>query len=222
MPSKSDKLSQDELRKKLYRTFKDRGILDALKTQLRKLLIHELMQPVLNGELQPRSVSAGQSFIGASNCLVADHLQRCGYEYSLSVFFPESGLAKEKVFTMQDLLELIKIKPESSLYKSLISGFDKENQKGFLMQFLKELAEYHQPKESCDMETQTSPTLPSKDCLEHISTRTGQISSIQWPQVAREAYVGQHGYRAFGKYRKLRSFSLLITSLQMLTPSIQS
>ncbi|XP_036876495.2 centriole and centriolar satellite protein OFD1 isoform X1 [Manis javanica] len=165
MPSKSDKLSQDELRKKLYRTFKDRGILDALKTQLRKLLIHELMQPVLNGELQPRSVSAGQSFIGASNCLVADHLQRCGYEYSLSVFFPESGLAKEKVFTMQDLLELIKIKPESSLYKSLISGFDKENQKGFLMQFLKELAEYHQPKESCDMETQTSPTLPSKDCL---------------------------------------------------------
>ncbi|XP_036768853.2 centriole and centriolar satellite protein OFD1 isoform X1 [Manis pentadactyla] len=167
MPSKSDKLSQDELRKKLYQTFKDRGILDALKTQLRNLLIHELMQPVLNGELQPQSVSAGKSslFRGASNCLVADHLQRCGYEYSLSVFFPESGLAKEKVFTMQDLLELIKIKPESSLYKSLISGFDKENQKGFLMQFLKELAEYYQPKESCDMETQTSPPLPSKDCL---------------------------------------------------------
>ncbi|KAK2504271.1 hypothetical protein MC885_013158 [Smutsia gigantea] len=152
MPSKSDDLSQDELRKKLYQTFKARGTLDALKTQLRNLLIDELMQPVLNGELQPLSVSVGKSslFIGASNCLVADHLQRCGYEYSLSVFFSESGLAKEKVFTMQDLLEQIKIKPESSLYKSL---------------FLKELAEYHQPKESCDMETQTSPALPSKDYL---------------------------------------------------------
>ncbi|XP_040490265.1 oral-facial-digital syndrome 1 protein isoform X4 [Ursus maritimus] len=166
MPPKSDVLSQDELRKKLYQTFKDRGILDTLKTQLRKQLIHELMHPVLSGELQPRSISVEGSalLIGASNSLVADHLQRCGYEYSLSVFFSESGLAKEKVFTMQDLLQLIKINPESSLYKSLISGFDKEN-KGFLMQFLRELAEYHQSKASCDMETQTSSAFPSKDSL---------------------------------------------------------
>nr|XP_020750589.1 oral-facial-digital syndrome 1 protein isoform X3 [Odocoileus virginianus texanus] len=213
---KSDVLSQDDLRKKLYQTFKDRGVLDTLKTQLRNQLIHELMQPVLNGKVQSPSISVEESalIIGASNSLVADHLQRCGYEYSLSVFFPESGLAKEKVFTMQNLLHLFKISPESSLYKSLISGFDKENQKaavsarprprldglgtmnfrktsgqripaspsllikslkvrktvvadtsGFLMQFLKELAEYHQNKESCNMETQTSSTFPVKDSL---------------------------------------------------------
>ncbi|KAB1252696.1 Oral-facial-digital syndrome 1 protein [Camelus dromedarius] len=131
MTPKPDVLSQDELRKKLYQTFKDRGILDTLKTQLRKQLIHELMHPVLSGDLQPPSISVEGSalLVGASNSLVADHLRRCGYEYSLSVFFPESGLAKEKVFTMQDLLQLIKINPESSLYKSLISGFDKEDQK---------------------------------------------------------------------------------------------
>nr|XP_020750588.1 oral-facial-digital syndrome 1 protein isoform X2 [Odocoileus virginianus texanus] len=185
---KSDVLSQDDLRKKLYQTFKDRGVLDTLKTQLRNQLIHELMQPVLNGKVQSPSISVEESalIIGASNSLVADHLQRCGYEYSLSVFFPESGLAKEKVFTMQNLLHLFKISPESSLYKSLISGFDKENQKvqkdvwstytsftqppnkipeRFLMQFLKELAEYHQNKESCNMETQTSSTFPVKDSL---------------------------------------------------------
>nr|XP_035937796.1 oral-facial-digital syndrome 1 protein homolog isoform X1 [Halichoerus grypus] len=99
MPPKNDVLSQDELRKKLYQTFKDRGILDTLKTQLRNQLIHELMHPVLSGELQPRSISVEGSalLIGAANSLVADYLQRCGYEYSLSVFFPESGLAKEKV-----------------------------------------------------------------------------------------------------------------------------
>uniref|UniRef100_A0A8C3XC30 OFD1 centriole and centriolar satellite protein n=1 Tax=Catagonus wagneri TaxID=51154 RepID=A0A8C3XC30_9CETA len=165
MPRKSDVLSQDELRKKLYQTFKDRGILDTLKTQLRNHLIHELMQPVLSGQLQPPSIAVEGSalLIGASNCLVADHLQRCGYEYSLSVFFPESGLAQEKVFTMQDLLQLIKINPGSSLYKSLVSGFDKGNQKGFLMQFLKEMAEYHQIKESCNMATQTNS--PIKDSL---------------------------------------------------------
>nr|XP_003920369.1 oral-facial-digital syndrome 1 protein isoform X2 [Saimiri boliviensis boliviensis] len=162
----ADVLSQDELRKKLYQTFKDRGILDTLKTQLRNQLIHELMHPVLSGELQPRSISVEGSslLIGASNSLVADHLQRCGYEYSLSVFFPESGLAKEKVFTMQDLLQLIKISPTSSLYKSLVSGSDKDNQKGFLMHFLKELAEYHQAKQSCNMETQTS-SIFSRDSL---------------------------------------------------------
>ncbi|XP_005074242.1 LOW QUALITY PROTEIN: oral-facial-digital syndrome 1 protein [Mesocricetus auratus] len=167
MSLKGDVLSQDELRKKLYQTFKDRGILDTLKTQLRNQLIHELMHPVLSGEVKPPSIPVEGSalLIGASNSLVADHLQRCGYEYSLSVFFPESGLAKEKVFTMQDLLQLIRINPSSSLYKSLISGFDKENQKGFLMSFLKELAEYHQAKESCDMETQTSATFPGKVSL---------------------------------------------------------
>ncbi|XP_061035371.1 centriole and centriolar satellite protein OFD1 isoform X4 [Eubalaena glacialis] len=37
--------------------------------------------------------------------------------------------------------------------------------KGFLMQFLKELAEYHQAKESCSMGTQTTSPFPVKDSL---------------------------------------------------------
>ncbi|XP_029786864.1 oral-facial-digital syndrome 1 protein-like, partial [Suricata suricatta] len=166
MPPPSDVLSQDELRKKLYQTFKDRGILDTLKTQLRTQLIQELMHRVRNGELQPRSVSMEGSalLIGASNSLVANHLKSCGYEYSLSVFFPETGLATEKVFTMQDLLQLLKINPESSLYKSLISGFDNKN-KGFLVQFLSAIAEYHQSRVSCDTGTQTSSPFPGKDTL---------------------------------------------------------
>ncbi|XP_058532441.1 centriole and centriolar satellite protein OFD1 [Ochotona princeps] len=66
---------------------------------------------------------------------------------------------------MQDLFQLIKINPASSIYKSLVSGPDKENQKGFLMRFLQELAEYHEAKDTCDMETQTSVTVPNKDSL---------------------------------------------------------
>ncbi|XP_008570173.1 PREDICTED: oral-facial-digital syndrome 1 protein isoform X4 [Galeopterus variegatus] len=187
MPPDFDVLTRGELRRKLYQTFKDRGILDALKTHLRKQLIHELMHPALCGELQPQSLSVEGStlLIGASNSLVADHLQRCGYEYSLSVFFPESGLEKEKVFTMQDLLPLIKINPSSSLYKSLISGFGKENQKGFLLQFLRELAEYHQAKESCDVETQTSSTFPNKDSLaEKLQLIDDQFADA-YPQCAK-------------------------------------
>lgn len=57
------------------------------------------MHPMLRGQRQAQYLSgAGSSLlIGAANSLVADHLGKCGYEYSLSVFFPESGLAPEKV-----------------------------------------------------------------------------------------------------------------------------
>ncbi|XP_075284785.1 centriole and centriolar satellite protein OFD1 isoform X4 [Opisthocomus hoazin] len=159
-------LSQDELRKRLYQTFKTRGVLDTLKTQLRNQLIHELMHPILSGKLQPQAVPSDDSslLITASNSLVADHLQRCGYEYSLSVFFPESGLEKKKLWTMQDLLQLMRINPKSSLYKSLTSGTRNEN-KGFLMQILIGLTEHHLSKETHDTETQTTSVPPYRESL---------------------------------------------------------
>ncbi|KFV44227.1 Oral-facial-digital syndrome 1 protein, partial [Gavia stellata] len=136
------------------------------QTQLRNQLIHELMHPILSGELQPQAVPNRDSslLITASNSLVADHLQRCGYEYSLSVFFPESGLEKKKLWTMQDLLQLMRINPKSSLYKSLILGTRKEN-KGFLTQILIGLTEHHLSKETHDTETQTTSVPPYRESL---------------------------------------------------------
>ncbi|NWV15681.1 OFD1 protein, partial [Ptilonorhynchus violaceus] len=159
-------LSQEELRKRLYQTFKSRGVLDTLKTQLRNQLIHELMHPILSGELQPQMIPSEDSslLITASNSLVADHLQRCGYEYSLSVFFPESGLEKKKLWTVQDLLQLMRINPKSSLYKSLTSGTRKEN-KGFLMQILIGLTEHHLSKQTHNTETQTTSVPPYRESL---------------------------------------------------------
>ncbi|NWY61701.1 OFD1 protein, partial [Chionis minor] len=155
-------LSQDELRKRLYQTFKNRGVLDTLKTQLRNQLIHELMHPILSGELQPQAVPSDDSslLITASNSLVADHLQRCGYEYSLSVFFPESGLEKKKLWSMQDLLQLMRINPKSSLYKSLVKIL-----LGFLMQILIGLTEHHLSKDAHDTETQTTSVPPYRESL---------------------------------------------------------
>ncbi|NXL34365.1 OFD1 protein, partial [Glaucidium brasilianum] len=177
-------LSQDELRKRLYQTFKNRGVLDTLKTQLRNQLIHELMHPILSGELRPQAVPSDDSslLITASNSLVADHLQRCGYEYSLSVFFPESGLEKKKLWTMQDLLQLMRINPKSSLYKSLTSGTRKEN-KGFLMQILIELTEHHLSKETHDTETQTTSVPPYRASIaEKLQLIDEQFAGSYYPQ----------------------------------------
>uniref|UniRef100_A0A3B4W9X4 Uncharacterized protein n=1 Tax=Seriola lalandi dorsalis TaxID=1841481 RepID=A0A3B4W9X4_SERLL len=127
----SDTLSPDELRKRLYQTFKNKGVLDTLKTQLRNQLIQELKHPPLTGgEPVPRPVPVKSEplLVSACNSMVADHLSTSGYEYTLSVFYPESGLCKEKIFTKEDLLHLLKINPTSALYRSLSSN--KDNDKG--------------------------------------------------------------------------------------------
>ncbi|XP_075284778.1 centriole and centriolar satellite protein OFD1 isoform X3 [Opisthocomus hoazin] len=65
---------------------------------------------------------------------------------------------------MQDLLQLMRINPKSSLYKSLTSGTRNEN-KGFLMQILIGLTEHHLSKETHDTETQTTSVPPYRESL---------------------------------------------------------
>uniref|UniRef100_A0A7N6FDL4 LisH domain-containing protein n=1 Tax=Anabas testudineus TaxID=64144 RepID=A0A7N6FDL4_ANATE len=123
--SKEAEISPDELRKRLYQTFKNKGVLDTLKTQLRNQLIQELKHPPLTGgEPVPRPVPVKSEtlLVSACNSIVADHLRASGYEYTLSVFHPESGLHKDKVFTKEDLLHLLKLSPESALYRSLVNN----------------------------------------------------------------------------------------------------
>ncbi|CAK6953986.1 centriole and centriolar satellite protein ofd1 [Scomber scombrus] len=151
-------LSPDELRKRLYQTFKDKGVLDTLKTQLRNQLIQELKHPPLTGgEPVPRPVSArsGSLLVSACNNIVADHLRSSGYEYTLSIFYPESGLRKEKVLTKGDLLQLLKISPESALYRSLSQDKD-NNDKGFLISLLSQLTHHYTRGLYHDSDTQTT------------------------------------------------------------------
>ncbi|KAG9349297.1 hypothetical protein JZ751_027740 [Albula glossodonta] len=149
---KEEVISSDEMRKRLYKTFKNRGVLDTLKTQLRNQLIHELKHPVLSGEPKVRPIlpEPESVLVTASNSLVVDHLRRAGYEYTLSVFYPECGLEKDKVFSTRDLLHLMKISPRSSLYKALL---------------LIELTDHHTLRERCDADTQTSSSPQYRESL---------------------------------------------------------
>ncbi|XP_029314868.1 centriole and centriolar satellite protein ofd1 isoform X2 [Cottoperca gobio] len=156
--SKEDTLSPDELRKRLYQTFKNKGVLDTLKTQLRNQLIQELKHPPLTGgEPVPRPVPGKSEplLVSACNSIVSDHLRTSGYEYTLSVFCPESGLRKDKVLTTGDLLQLLKISPESALYRSLSSNKD-NNDKGFLISLLTQLTHHYTHSRCHDADTQTT------------------------------------------------------------------
>ncbi|XP_069827175.1 centriole and centriolar satellite protein OFD1 isoform X2 [Dendropsophus ebraccatus] len=159
-------LSQEELRKRLYQTFKKKGVLDSLKTQLRNQLIQDLkLRAAGNESLQPPPVSGDSLLHRACNSLVADHLRRCGYEFSLSVFYPECGLEKEQDFTIHDLMQLMKINPKSEFYKSLTSVHQKGSAKGFLMQILTELIGYHLQKDGRDAYSQTTTTSLYKESI---------------------------------------------------------
>ncbi|KAJ8256033.1 hypothetical protein COCON_G00198970 [Conger conger] len=164
---KEEVISSDEMRKRLYKTFKNRGVLDTLKTQLRNQLIHELKHPVLSkeGPVRPLLPDPESVLFAASNSMVADHLQSAGYEYTLSVFYPESGLDKSNAFSSRDLLQLMKISPQSSFYKSLASSIQNDNQKGFLMKLLIELSDHHAQRERCHAHTQTSTSPPYRESL---------------------------------------------------------
>ena len=75
----------------------------SLQTQLRNQLIQELKHPLLGGGGEtpfpgPLSTRPPDSLlVSASNTIVADYLKSSGHEYTLSVFYPESGLRKDKV-----------------------------------------------------------------------------------------------------------------------------
>ncbi|XP_062312692.1 centriole and centriolar satellite protein ofd1 isoform X3 [Osmerus eperlanus] len=164
--TKEEALSPDELRKRLYQTFKTRGVLDTLKTQLRNQLIHELKHPVAAGENVPSpfSMRSDSVLVTASNSLVADHLRNSGYEYTLSVFYPECGLGKNMLFNTRDLLQLMKISPGSPLYKTLALR-TQADKKGLLISLLMELTDAHMHKDRCDVDTQTTTTPSYRESL---------------------------------------------------------
>ena len=71
-----------------------------MQSQLRNRLIKELQETAGKddlAELHGQSENTETVCKLAANSLVADHLKRCNYEYSLSVFMPESGLQEHKV-----------------------------------------------------------------------------------------------------------------------------
>uniref|UniRef100_A0A8C5LX11 OFD1 centriole and centriolar satellite protein n=1 Tax=Leptobrachium leishanense TaxID=445787 RepID=A0A8C5LX11_9ANUR len=163
-------LSQEELRKRLYQTFKEKGVLDSLKTQLRNHLIHELKHRAFSGTQGNTSENLNKESLidRASNSLVADHLARCGYEYTLSVFYPECGLEREKALNISDILQLMKIHPKSKLYKLLTSKPHDRDGKGFLLQVLREIMEHRLQIESRDADTQTVATSSNMSVVEKL------------------------------------------------------
>ena len=68
---------------------------------MRNQLVTELEQTAKLSLSKSKKVQPQESSLlhRAVNSLVAEHLEVCNYEYTLSVFLPESGLSRDKVGT---------------------------------------------------------------------------------------------------------------------------
>ena len=142
---KPEYLSAEALRNRLYHSLCDKGTVDSIKSQLRNKIVEEL-QHSYKGHLSVRDLKIpdeGSLLHRAANSLVADHLRSCQYDYSFSVFLPESKTAKDKIFATEDLLQLLGISPSSRLYMKMVSGKKDKAKKGFLWQLLCELSALH-------------------------------------------------------------------------------
>ncbi|XP_068718525.1 centriole and centriolar satellite protein OFD1-like isoform X2 [Montipora capricornis] len=181
-------LSPEEFRRNLFQAFRSRGVLEALKTQLRNRLIAELQETTG----KPGLVQKSQSMVTdnlyelAANSLIADHLKRCKYEYSLSVFLPESGLQESKLLTIRDVLLILKISTGSQLYKHLEILIDRNrtSSKGFLMELLTQLAALHScEKSSKAVQTSLQGQSSVEDKLQSVEnqyTRNLQTENKSW------------------------------------------
>ncbi|CAB4003293.1 oral-facial-digital syndrome 1 isoform X2 [Paramuricea clavata] len=175
-------LNSEDVKNKLFHSLKSRGVLDSLKSQLRKQLIRELQDttglPVLHSTVEASSSEKESDgiplFQRAANSIVAEYLKRCNFEYTLSTFLPESGTTLEKRFSCKDILHLLNIDPNSKLYLNLERSLSSTtDSKGFLWHFLMEVAAF-QSRMKCDVNIQTEDTLPTQ-----ISASLDKLSSVE-------------------------------------------
>ncbi|XP_028401807.1 oral-facial-digital syndrome 1 protein homolog [Dendronephthya gigantea] len=162
-------LSAEDVKNKLFHSLKTRGVLDSLKSQLRKQLIEELQDttgiPVLHPKIKTSpEVESGEAplFQRAANSIVAEYLKKCHFEYTLSTFLPESGTSVDKMFSSKEILQLLNIDHNSKLHHDLEQSLSsRENSKGFLWHFLGEIAA-SQNRLKCDVDIQTEDILSTQ------------------------------------------------------------
>ncbi|XP_032237801.2 oral-facial-digital syndrome 1 protein homolog isoform X2 [Nematostella vectensis] len=166
----SDKeLSREDLREKLFYTFRNRGVIDSLKSQLRNRLVLELQQTANINIASGKKKTTDQTslYYQAANSLVANHLENCNFEYTLSVFLPECGTSKDKLFSSHDICHLLKIEPGSPLYNSLSSFLTKSSKSSsFLWELLCQLSKLNLTTKQGTIAVQTEDGCTSKTSID--------------------------------------------------------
>jgi len=80
---------ENELKRTLYESMKNSGVLGSLKSQLRSKLYDQLK--LKSEKAQPTSSSKNKLSFKIAVSLCADLMKKCDMPYAMSVFLPECG-----------------------------------------------------------------------------------------------------------------------------------
>lgn len=106
---------ENELKRTLYESMKNSGVLGSLKSQLRSKLYDQLkvkQTESQKGELTGHSRNKLNFKVAVSLC--ADLMKKCDMPYAMSVFLPECGLSHE-ILNKSELLEILALKSDDVL-----------------------------------------------------------------------------------------------------------
>ena len=123
-------LTSAQLKAKLIESVRSKGILSAIKSQLRNKLALELNANIE----QTRAKHQGRSNLALTtiNCLLVDHLRANEYDYTLSVFMAECGMGAAEVYGLEDVLHVLKVSRQSRLYAEVSEEAGAVRQRGLL------------------------------------------------------------------------------------------
>jgi hypothetical protein len=97
----------NELKKNLYDSMKNTGVLNSLKSQLRSKLYDQLRLKNEKSDVNLNETRNRLTFKIAVS-LVADMMNKCDMPYAMSVFLPESGITQE-ILAKRELVEVLHI-----------------------------------------------------------------------------------------------------------------
>ena len=97
---------ENELKRTLYESMKNSGVLGSLKSQLRSKLYDQLKLKAEknNPAATPQQKNKLAFKIAVSLC--ADLMKKCDMPYAMSVFLPECGLSHE-ILNKQELIDVL-------------------------------------------------------------------------------------------------------------------
>jgi hypothetical protein len=107
---------ESELKRTLYESMKNSGVLGSLKSQLRSKLYDQLKIKADNSskpsELTVQSRNKLNFKVAVSLC--ADLMKKCDMPYAMSVFLPECGFSHE-ILNKSELVEILALKSDDVL-----------------------------------------------------------------------------------------------------------
>jgi len=156
---KGSSLSKSEFHSNIFSTLKKSGVADKLKSQLRAKLVAELV--LKSKTIQPALIEQETIYIKVIDSLIVDYLKSKNYDFTVSVFMPESGQTKQ-LLNLSDLHALLHLSTPCSL-TTIVASFS-EHPIPLLEKIIKALA-------LC-----TSIPLLNKDS----QTETDQQDVLEW------------------------------------------